>query len=275
MRLIENMPSNEYHAAKGVSASLLKAYAVSAAHGRSAELGTAKRSDEAMAFGSACHSYVLEPEVFSLEYAMKPDGMSFATKEGKEWRAKQAKKIVSYDDAEAFSGMRKSLLDHPVAGPFLRAKGRGEVSAFSEWKDGTPIRARFDKLTDDGVILDLKTTQSARPRDFIRQCFYLGWHIQAAWYSSFLAESNSFGGFVFLAVEKEPPYVVLCAELDDMSIQKGREEYTRLMELRAKCHKEQRWPGYVDQETPYLLTLPAWALNAQEPSEQITYQLNS
>ena len=89
------------------------------------------------------------------------------------------------------------------------------------------------------------------------------------------AEAILWRASCFIAVEKEPPYAVLCAEFDAGSIEKGRTEYSRLVELYTKCHKEQRWPGYVDQEAPYQLTLPKWALESQEPSEQFIYQLEN
>lgn len=275
MKLVENMPSPAYHASPGLSASLLKAYAISAAHGRAAELGQLKGSPEAFAFGGAAHAYVLEPEVFAKEYAMKPERMSFATKEGKAWKADQSRKIVSYDDAEAFSGMRASILADPVAGPFLRTAGLCELSCFDELEGGVKIRARFDKLTDSNVIVDLKTVQSAKPRDFIRQAFYLGWHIQCSWYMDMLSRAgHPMEGMVLIACEKEPPYAVLCAEFDSVSIEKGRSEYQRLMALYVKCHDEGKWPGYVNSEMPYMMTLPKWALESQPEPDQITYALN-
>lgn len=275
MKIVENMSASEYHACKGVSASLLKSYAISAAHGRAAELGQMKGSNEAMAFGAACHAYIFEPEVYSRQFALKPDGMSFASKEGKAWKAEQTRKIVSFDDETAFRGMRQSILADPIAGPFLRTEGRCELSLFDEI-EGVPVRARFDKLTGGNVIVDLKTTVSARPRDFVRQAFFLGWHIQAGWYCDMLSRAGMpMEGFVFIAVEKEPPYAVLCAEFDSMSLAKGRSEYERLLALYIKCRAENRWPGYVDQKIPYQLTLPKWALESQEPLEQIIYELEA
>ena len=105
MKIVENMPAREYHTSPGISASLLKSYAISAAHGRAAELGQLKGSPEAMAFGSACHAYVLEPETYRNEYVVKPEGMTFTTKEGKAWRDAQTAKIISKKDEDAFDGM--------------------------------------------------------------------------------------------------------------------------------------------------------------------------
>src|ERR1019366_10805266 len=99
-----------------------------------------------------------------------------------------------------------------VAGPLLRAKGRMEVSIFDEW-GGVPVRARLDKLTDEGAIIDLKKTVSAKPRDFIRQICYLGYAVQAAFYTRMLGDAAN--GFAFIAQEANPPYPVFCCQLGD------------------------------------------------------------
>src|SRR3990167_11488877 len=51
---------------------------------------------DATVLGSACHSKILTPALFDQAYRCKPDGMSFATKEGKAWKADpdQAGKII-------------------------------------------------------------------------------------------------------------------------------------------------------------------------------------
>lgn len=275
MKIVEGLESSAYHASPGVSCSLLKQYAVSAAHGRAMEDGLIRIGKEAREFGEAFHCATLEHKAYTDSYVVKPDGMSFATKEGKAWKAEQTRKIVSFDDWKAFDGMSASLQSHPVAGPFLRSKGRCELSLFDEI-DGIPVRARFDKLTDGNVIVDLKTTVSARPFDFVRQCAYLRYFMQAAFYCDMLSRARlPMEGFVFLAVEKTPPYAVLCLEFDSISIDKGRTEYKRLLKLYEKCHAEKKWPSYYDAPIPYQATLPKWALEDQELPDQIVYELTS
>lgn len=270
-KIIENQPDDVYHASPGVSASILKAYAISAQHGLAAEQ---KRlhvaAPETLASGSAYHCCNLEPDRFKRDYAVKPNGMSFATKEGKEWRAAQSGKIIAHAEAEAFKGMRDVAMADSVAGSFLRAKGRMELSLYDEW-DGVPVRARFDKLTDDDVIIDLKKTTSAKPRDFIRQICYLGYVIQAAFYLRMLGDRAN--GFAFIAQEATPPYPVFCCQLGDQSYSKGLSEVDRLLELRAKCHRDKKWPGYVTSEDPYVIELPKWYLEGQEPQDQVSYQM--
>lgn len=270
-KIIENLPAHQYHASEGVSASILKAYAISAQHGLAAEQKRLHVAGaDTLAAGEAFHCSNLEPERFTRAYVAKPDGMSFATKEGKAWRELQTAKIITHDQAEAFKGMRQVAMADPVAGPLLRAKGRTEVSLFDVW-NGVPVRARFDKLTDDNLIIDLKKTVSAKPRDFIRQICYLGYAIQAAFYSRMLGDAAN--GFCFIAQEEKPPYPVFCCQLGDKSYSKGLAEVERLLELRAKCYRDKFWPGYVTSKDPYLIELPSRYLDGQEPSDQLIYSL--
>jgi hypothetical protein len=273
LKIIENLSAGEYHASPGVSASVLKAYAISAQHGLAAEQRRLHvAGEDTLASGEAYHTVNLEPERFQRDYSVKPQGLSFATKEGKIWRDAQRGKIISYADAQAFNGMRDAALADPVAGPLLRAKGRTEVSLFAEW-DGVPVRARFDKLTDDNLIVDLKKTVSAKPRDFIRQICYLGYAIQCAFYLRMLGDSAN--GFAFIAQESNPPYPVFCCQLGDASYAKGVSEVERLLELRAKCHRDKKWPGYVTSEDPYVIDLPKWYIEGAELQDQQIYTMET
>ena len=274
LRIVENLPAPEYHASHGLSSTILKAYAISAQHGLAAEQGRLHVAGaDTLAAGEAFHCVNLEPARFRSEYVVKPDGMSFATKEGKEWRSKQSGKIITFADHEALKGMQQVALADDVAGPILRAKGRTEVSLFNEW-NGVKVRARFDKLTDDGLIVDLKKTVSARPRDFIRQICKLGYAIQMAFYTRMLGDAAN--GFAFIAQEHKPPYSVFCCQLGDKSYGKGLAEVDRLMELRAKCHRDKKWPGYATSEDPYLIELPDWYLNgATETQDQLIYSMEA
>ena len=55
----------------------------------------------AMTNGTALHLAVLEPDRFAVEVAAKPDGLSFATKEGKEWRAAHEGLLIVSADLHA------------------------------------------------------------------------------------------------------------------------------------------------------------------------------
>lgn len=297
MRLVENLRAWEYHASPGVSASKLKWYGVSAAHGKAAEDGQIKIGKDVAEFGEAFHAATLEPATFGERYVSNPETYPAQethakVKKGKikagdplpwnanakvceDWKLEQTRKIISPKEFRSFQAMSDRLQQDQVCGPYLRTKGRYELSIFGEL-DGVPVRARLDKLTDAGVILDLKSTRCAKPFDFIRQCIFLKYHVQAWWYATLLQEAGeSFNGFVFAASEKEAPNLAVAYELDSAAFNKGREEGIRLFDLYKKCHREKRWPGYVDQAIPFQMAYPRWAIEMQDPSEQIIYELEN
>lgn len=293
LKLVKDLPADKYHAGPEVSNSLLKQYRISCQHGLAQEQGKIKHAVKSLEFGSGWHASTLEPGRFDLEYTVRPqhyrapadharvklkDGDEKKIKAGdlipwhasagicKEWEAQQTREIISYEDMEHFRGMRESILAHPAAGPFLRTPGQYELSAFDTCPEtGLALRCRFDKLTDQNTIVDIKSTVSARPHDFINQAARLFYNGQAAFYQDMLTRGGmECSGFVFIAVEKKPPYAVLCMEFDDEAIAKGRSEYQRLLRLYKKCHDEKHWPGYIDGDMPARLSLPRWALDSKE-----------
>lgn len=297
MKIVENMPAAEYHAVPAVSASKLKWYGISAEKGKAAEDGLITISKETRDFGEAFHAATLEPITFLSRYVAKPETYPAPDSHAKvkkgeiqaghplpwnanaeiceDWEAAQNRKVMSARDFRAFQGMGLSLVNDDRMRPYMLAKGRCELSLFAEI-DGIPIKARFDKLIDDGAVVDLKSAMSAEPFKFTRQCIFLKYHVQAWWYSMVMQLCGlPYQGFVFGAVEKTAPYAALCCELDSAAFNKGREEGERLFELYKKCHKEKRWPGYIDQKVPYQMSYPQWALDSQQTSEQIIYQLES
>jgi exodeoxyribonuclease VIII len=124
------------------------------------------------------------------------------------------------------------------------------------------------------VIVDLKSTQCARPWKFLADAAKLRYHQQTAFYTGMLAIlKQPCEGFVFIAVEKSPPYPVLCCEFDALSINKGRDEVERLLDLFKKCTDENKWPGYSDELE--MLTLPYWALTEKPFESAIVYELEN
>jgi hypothetical protein len=206
---------------------------------------------EAMRIGRIAHRAILEPDKFEAEfaalYAVKPDGMKFSTKEGKEWRQEQSdlgREILTFDQAEFVSGAAKAIAAHPLASAML-GSGQAEQSIVADY-NGIPIKARVDWLTKGDSIVDLKTTVSADPKDFYWQKIIgLRYYQQAAFY---LDACNAVGlpmkFFTILAIEKESPYLISCHQITDELIQRGRDEYVRLLGQFVECKRSNVWPGY-------------------------------
>lgn len=214
--------------------------------------------------GSLLHTLVLEPGTLTDRYRIKPEGMNFATKEGKAWREATPADIEIVTESEHKGANRQAanLRALPEIDALLRS-GQPEVSFF--WIDpltGVHCKGRADWVfrTDAGVILlDLKTTEAADPASFARSCARYGYHMQAAWYADGWHEAtgDEVLGFVFGAVESAWPHVAAPYMLDDESTDKGRAECRQMLNLYAQCVTTDVWPGYVESIKP--ITLPAWA----------------
>lgn len=257
------MSNAEYHAHPSISKSGLDRIDQSPAHYK-AWLSEPRTTTPALTFGSACHNYVLERETFKDRYAVAPSGIDRRTKAGKElWESfiseSAGRDIITAEYVNKLASIRISILAHPVASELLdHDSGKAEVSVFGELEN-VAVKCRPDWLRDDGILLDLKTTDNAGPSAFSRSVAKYRYHVQAAFYSDLLhlVTGEPIKAFVFVAVEKSPPYAVGVYELDADSIEAGRDDYRRNLATYRQCLESGVWPAYSSEiET---LTLPRWA----------------
>ena len=263
---LSGVPNEAYHAARGVSKSdLSEILDWTPAHWKARKEEPHEETD-AMRFGTALHAAVLEPERFASEYEIAPD-VDRRTKAGKEtWEAAQAggKILLKMDQMRAIGQMRDNILDlHAVQ--VLLSSGEAEVSLFAHLTDFHPLRGkcRPDWLNaEQSAILDLKTTVDARPQKFNKAVFEFHYEMQVAYYSHIynLRTGDTLRAFVFVAVEKTPPYAAAAYVLDAPAIEYGGVECRRALDIFQRCFANDDWPGYSRQvET---IGLPKWATAA-------------
>jgi TPR repeat protein len=176
-----------------------------------------------------------------------------------------------YDQAKAIAA---AVLQHPIASALFNPdRGKPEQSLF--WVDeetGVWRRARLDWLPDAGrgrlIVPDLKTTLSAEPSHLAKALANYGYYQQAAWYLDGVGalELGPDPAFVFVFVEKTPPYLVTVAEADADALHWGRVRNRKALDLYRRCKQTGHWPGYSDDVIP--LSLPGWAAYAHEAAEQ-------
>lgn len=171
---------------------------------------------------------------------------------------------ATYQRAETLAAAVK---EHPIAGA-LFTDGRAEVSAF--WEDGPVLRrARFDYLRDtvEGrrlLLPDLKTALSAEPEKFGKSAADFGYSMQDQWYTDAAraVDLDDDPAFLFVVVEKTPPYVVTVGELDDDAKQIGRYLNRKALGIYAACVASDHWPPYSEEVVS--LSLPGWFTNKHE-----------
>ena len=206
-----DMTNAEYHAHPAISSSDVKAaHLKSIAHWR---LGVRKETT-AFDLGTAVHAMVLEPEKELVRRGP-------ADRRGDKWKHEKMAAdfdgilllpAAEYDLAETIA---HSVIAHTPA--WLDLPRTVEASVFAtDSITGVEIKCRPDIFIEsEGLIVDLKTCASAAPRIFTRDVHAYGYNLQAAFYLRTLrAAGLDAGRFLFLAVEKEPPYAVCLHEID-------------------------------------------------------------
>jgi len=267
MEIKKNLSNEEYHAGPGVSSSDLKEIARSPAH-YLAYKAAPHEPTTAMILGSAFHTAVLEPGEFNSRYCVAPK-VDRRTTLGKEvWATFQyessGKEIVTAEILTAAQGMAQSVAAHPLARSLVTG-GTAEQSIYWEPSvvEGVLSKCRPDFVKDltDGryVITDLKSTEDARPAAFERSAWNFRYHVQSAYYWDGCTEAfgHAPDAFIFVVVEKVPPYAVAVYEASMEMLNAGREEYFRNLRVYKDCLDSGSWPAYPVEITK--LMPPRWA----------------
>jgi len=221
------------------------------------------RETPAMAFGTLCHAMTLEPEVVDDIYIASPkfDRRTKAGKaEAEEFQEQHSgKQMIDLDVFQRAQRVAEAVRNHPTAGALLR-DGKAEQTAL--WKQhGVDCKARIDYYTNNSIV-DLKTTHDASADEFIKTCARFKYHMQAAHYLDGLEAITGWepDSFTFIAAETEAPFSVGVYELDQRSIDGGRELMKRAAEVYkvAMNQDPKAWKSYPVEKA--VLSLPGWAL---------------
>lgn len=258
--LIHNLPFETYCEMDRLNNSGIKLIVnQSPFHFKNAE----KAETSALVTGHAGHTAVLEPEEFDSRYAVFPEGMTKTTKEGKAtWAQLEATKktILRFAEYQSAQNMAKVIRSHRLANELLTG-GDPEVTVIGEIDDVlTKIRIDYHR-PDLGMLIDIKTTDDASKDHFSRSIASYGYDIQAAFYLdncrylTIPAET-----FVFVVVENKAPHGVAIYEIDQESIERGREKYLKGLDIYRQCIAFDEWPGYPEEIQQ--ISLPAWALRS-------------
>jgi len=263
-----------YRKEAGVNQSSLKKILDSPAHYQAA-LKSRLIPTPAMEMGTALHALSLDGEdAFNGAYVKKPDGIKLNTKEGKDWKASVGRKKVlaaggKDDPWGSVLGMAKSLERlawfDPGQEDYIKYN---EVSIYWE-EHGVNCKARLDRvLVDEGIVLDLKTTDSVDLDLFTKKVVSLGYDFQAAYYAR--AAEVAYGKpfkFIFVAVERKAPYTVDLFEVTPDMMQEGLYKVEKALKTYAECNESGEWPN----REPVIrqLDYPGWYnhVKVEEPQQ--------
>lgn len=293
-------PDPDYRKAAGVSQSQMTELLRSPAHFRARYGPDAKpfHATPAMLVGTAVHALVLEPEVFERQFCSRADyqgeptiaelqekltddGVAFKKTAKKsellqlaypEGVPSDRRTALSAEDWETVNGVGQALRSHDITGAWFDDsqadyRKHNEVSIYAHGPHEHLLKARLDRLQGDGdrlLILDLKTTDSAEPSSFARKMVGLSYDLQAAWYQRLGQEAfpDRPVEFLFVAVERKPPYAVQVYQADESVIASGLRKMDRALSRYRDCLALNYWPAY--EPTIRSLAMPGWATMPEE-----------
>lgn len=259
-----DMPAAEYHATAALNASTLKAVASKPLAKVRYDLDHRKHSP-AFDIGTAAHSLILEGDASGLAIIDAPDYRGKEARLARDAAYAEGRTPLLPREHDAVRAMRDAVMGHEVARDLLTGH-QPEVSVFADLY-GQPCKARMDAWHPGrNLIVDLKTTADADPDTFDRTALNFGYHQQMAHYRDLVeVETGTRPRFLFVLVEKVPPYLVSVVELDELFDDLGRQKNKEAAAKWRRAKETDQWPGY---EGISRVLAPVWALDELE--EEIT-----
>lgn len=217
-------------------------------------------TSSAQEYGTMVHAFALEPDVAASRFIAGPE-LDRRTKAGKEAYERVELEAVStgarvvrssdYHSAAACAGAVRAAMD--LAGHGLH-RCETEVSGFLDGFHGVNVKIRPDALNED-YIFDLKTTQDCTT--FEKSIFSYGYDIQASFYCDVAEKlTGQKRKFLWVAVEKEPPYGVMLFEPSAEILERGQNLYRKAIEQYKVCAEWDHWPAY--DLKPRTVQAPRW-----------------
>jgi len=246
-----------YHQQPGWSSSMLPRVRRSMGHAF-----VARPRTRALDVGCAVHALTLEGrEEYERCYAVQPH-VDARTKEGKRIRAEfreanRDKVWLKAEEAIDIEGMAASVWAHPIASQYLRWAQIEHSMWYRDERTGLICKLRTD-ATDPSAHIDLKSTEDASAEAFRREIYKYSYHVRAAHYMAGALRDR----FVYIAVEKSPPYAVNMFELSEHDLALGWEVRDRLLD-RIKRYEESGFAPFYTAEIKQI-SLPRWAVQQDQ-----------
>jgi exodeoxyribonuclease VIII len=219
-----------------------------------------EKKTEALIVGNAFHVLTLEADIFPHHFIVKPKFSgtgSVAKREAFELEHAD-KEIITMEQYDQVRRMRDSVLAHPIAAKLLSDGFAERVNTWTDPRTDAPCKSRMDWFnTKMNFIVDLKSTEDASSEGFSKSSFKYRYHVQAPFYfDGAVANRMQPNGFIFIAVEKNPPYLANLFYMEDEVMDFGRSIYRSDLATYMECRQNNKWPGYDQAVKP--LKLPSW-----------------
>lgn len=249
---IYDIDNETYHSGYGISRTGIVEFMKSPLHYWERYINPNRKpvySTKEMAFGSAFHMLILEPDLFKKSVAIVPNIDKRTTAGKAAWAMHQAEsygKIILEDiDYQALLNMYDRVMGNTSARALIE-NGQYERSIYYiDQASQTLCKSRPDILHQN-YTTDLKTANDASMMGFKYDIVKYGYHIQAAMIFDGVEQvlKQKMDEFVFIVVEKTPPYAFAIHFLDLETIDIGRQIYRKKLIQIKECTSSNVWPSY-------------------------------
>lgn len=242
MAVIKDLSMKAYGEIAALRSSDLKTFAISPAHYKHSK-SKPQEDNTNLAMGSAVHTLILEPDKFEGEFAVYRAHKTRCQAYYAVASSNPSKIFLLQSEYETVMRIAESVRNKKHVMDIINPCDK-ELSITGKVGD-VFCKARFDGF-DSSInrAIDLKTTGKSATQ-FRRAIWDFGYHLSNAFYEM-VAETNAMfvKDFVYIVIEKEPPYEVLLTTIDREWIDLARKEVERCLTQFSECLKTNVWPGY-------------------------------
>lgn len=186
--VVRGMPSSVYHALPRLNASKVAKFAESTLEG-ALEMARVTEPSMAMAFGTAVHARILEPQDYLRRVLIREDiGPSAKVGYAKACEEHPDAIVLAKGWAQDIDGIRDGIRRNLFAETLLFNRPESERELTILWTEevhGTPVpcKARLDFIDPaKRIVADLKTSHDIVPGKFEKTIGDFGYHTKGAWY---------------------------------------------------------------------------------------------
>lgn len=213
-------------------------------HGRYVAKTIPQQTSEALEHGSLLHSWFEQGDAFLSTLAVPPASTLTSTGQiGKEARKAVEEEYgpdatpVSPKLAAQLRYEAEAIKRHPAARELMERIVERELSVRWETDGGDLLRCRFDAVTSDGIVLDLKTTRETDIlQNFWKSVIDFRYGFSEAWYrAGMVACGMESAPIRYIVVSTSLPHDVQVVTLPEAVVEQGRLQMEKaLADLRLR-----------------------------------------
>ena len=213
-------------------------------HGRYVARTIPQQTSEALEHGSLLHSWFELGDAFLDTLAVPPESTLTPTKqagkEAKKWAEKEYgpnATVVSPKLAAQLRYEAEAIKRHPAARELMDRVVERELSVRWTTADGDRLRCKYDALTSDGIVLDLKTTRETDIlANFWKSVLDYRYGFSEAWYrAGMVACGMEAAPIRYIVVSTSLPHDVQVVTLPEAVVEQGRLQMEKaLADLRLR-----------------------------------------